>query len=107
MDPKETIRPRVIIEYPSDGGTGVPPGKMIYAAGIIDGYGGSDIVLVLPYGRHLFSRADGTWLEGDCLNYLDAKIRDFEKVEASIEAGYSGDVEMHARSIPMCAPAAS
>jgi hypothetical protein len=100
MEPKETIRPRVIIEYALDN-------KTHYCAAFVEGYGGSDIVLQTPMGRHTFSRADGTWLSGDCMNYVDAAIRDFDKVEASISAGYSGDVEMHAKSIPTCAPAAS
>lgn len=101
MDPKAVVMPRVICEYPADKGTDQQ--KVRFFAAFVEGYGGSDIVLWTPMGRHLFSRNDGTWLEGDCLNYVDAKIRDFDKVEAAIQAGYCGDVEMHQKSLPMCA----
>lgn len=97
------VRPRVIIGYPSTGSTGVTPGKTIYAAGCVEGYSGSDILIDLPMGRHSFSRADGTWREGDCLNYKDAKILDIESVEASIKGGHGGDVEEWRKSLPMCA----
>lgn len=93
------VRPRVIISYPSTSG----PQKTYYAAGFIDGYSGSDIMVDLPIGRHSFSRADGTWREGDCLNYKDAKILDIESVEASIKGGHGGDVEEWRKSLPMCA----
>lgn len=101
MDPKETIKPRVVVEYVVD--KDMDNAKTHYAAGFVDGVGGSDIVLVMPIGRHLFSRTDGTWRGGDCLNYIDAKIMNFGKVEAAIQAGYLGDVEMYEKSIPMCA----
>jgi hypothetical protein len=103
MDPKETIRPQVIVEYTAD--RGFDQQKTRFCAAYVDGFSGSDIMLLMPIGGcHLFSRKDGTWLDGDCLNYVGAAIREFGKVEAAIQAGYHGDVEMHAKSLPMCAP---
>jgi len=105
MEPKEAVRPRVLIEYVVD--KGYDQQRMHYCAGFVDGISGSDIMVILPIGVHCFSRKDGTWLSGDCLNYADAKILNFEKVEAAVKAGYHGDIEMHAKNTPMCEAAAS
>lgn len=88
MEEKQ-VRARVIVVYTSH------DGREMYAAGYIDGYGGSDVIVVMPMGRHLFRRDDGTWLEGDCLNYKDARIMDIGDVDASIRAGFFGDVAAH------------
>jgi len=98
---KYTVRPRVIIAFPDpkvDAGQ-----RTIYAAGFIEGYGGRDILVDLPMGMHEFSREDGTWRCGDCLNYKDARILDIETIEASIKAGYGGSIEDYRKSLPMCA----
>lgn len=101
MEPKAVIRPRVIVEYVVDKDT--DQRRTYYAAGYIEGYGGSDLIIEMPNGRHIFSRRDGTWLSGDCLNFVDGKIMNFNKVEAAVQAGYCGDVEMHQKSLPMTA----
>lgn len=86
---KDQAKPRVIVVYPGR------HGLEMYAAGYIDGYGGTDIIVEMPMGRHLFRRTDGTWLEGDCLNYKDARILDIGAVDASIRAGFCGDIKAH------------
>lgn len=105
MEPKlkDIIRPRVIVAYPSETLT---ERKTVYAAGYIDGYGGGDILVIMPIGRHEFSRKDGKWLAGDCLNYKDGVIMDFDRVEQSIQGGQGGDVAAHEKSLPMCVPSA-
>lgn len=92
-------RPGVIIAYPDpmvDAGQ-----RTIYARCFIQGYSGSDILLETPMGMHEFSRKDGTWRVGDCLNYRDARILEIEQIEASIKGGYGGDVEDWRKSLPM------
>jgi hypothetical protein len=92
------IRPRVIVSYP-DPNFDRSPGKMVFAAGFIEGCSGKDVLVELPMGMHEFSRDDGTWRCGDCLNYKDAKILEFEQVKG----GYGGSVEDYRKSLPMCA----
>lgn len=93
MELKEAIRPTVIVEYTVD--RDMDQRRTAYARGFIDGYGGSDVLVIMPVGRHEFSRKDGRWIAGDCLNYKDGAIMDFDRIEASIAAGYGGDVDMH------------
>lgn len=100
--PNPHVRPRVILQYP-DPNFDAAGARSVYAAGFIEGYSGSDILLDLPMGRHEFSRTDGTWRAGDCLNYKDARILEFEQVEASIRGGHGGDVEQWRKQLPMCA----
>ena len=103
MNLKEVILARVIVEYPAEPDLGQGSRKTAYAAGYIVGIGGSSIIVTMPIGRHEFSRKDGKWLAGDCLNYKDAAIMDFPDVEASIQDGYGGNVEHLKSAIPMCA----
>lgn len=84
---------------------GTVPLKTIYAAGFIEGYSGSTMLIRLPMGTHEFSREDGTWRCGDCLNYKDARIIEAEAVEASIRDGHGGDVEAWRRSLPVLSAA--
>lgn len=100
MDPAQGT---VIVEHASDGSTGTIPGKTMYARGCIESISGGAIQIVMPIGRHEFSRKDGRWLAGDCLNYKDGAIMDFEKVEAAIQGGHMGDVQAYLKSPPMCA----
>ena len=105
MNLKEVILARVIVEYPAEPepepDLGQGSRKTAYAAGYIVGIGGSSIIVTMPLGRHEFSRNDGKWLAGDCLNYKDAAIMDFPDVEASVKAGYNGNVEHLKASLPM------
>lgn len=107
MEPKTKIEARVIVEWdpypPGDDLHGKTPKR--YAAGYVEGFGGSDIVVRLPMGVHLFARADGTWLEGPCTNYVNARIQNIADVEAAIRAGYGGDVVAHKASLPVDVPA--
>lgn len=103
MAPNAPVRARVIVEYPSDGATGAHPGRTLYACGYVESVSGGDIVVEMPIGRHEFSRKDGRWLAGDCLNYKDGAIMDFEQVEAAIQGGHMGDVQAYLKSLPTCA----
>ena len=101
MEPKEAIRPRVLVRYVID--RELDQRREHYAAGYIDSYSGADILVDLPYGLHAFRRSDGAWSDGPCLNYVDGKICDIEKVESAIRAGHGGDVAQWERQIPQCA----
>lgn len=96
---KRVQPPRVIIEYPGC------DGKTQFAAGFIEGIGGSHLTLTTMFGNMTFSRDDGTWVSGPCLNYSDGKIRDWANVESSIKAGFFGDVAAYLASLPKAAEA--
>lgn len=60
----------IIIEYQTE------DGRTRYEAGRLSSYGGNTLTLELIHGRHEFSRIDGRWIAGDCLNYRLARVRD-------------------------------
>lgn len=73
---------RVVIEYTPRGSD-----KLRYAAAKLDGYSGDTILLETQYGRMAFSRDDGRWLEGDCLNYLEGHVFEVNKLDGAIRRG--------------------
>lgn len=41
----------------------------------VTGYTGSYMILDTKYGTHEFSREDGGWISGPCMNYLHSAVR--------------------------------
>ena len=91
---------RIVIEY-----SPFESNKTRFCAAGLDSYGGDRVYLDTPYGRHAFSREDGRWLEGDCLNFLDGRIYQPEDLEIAIRSGSAFDVYEGTRhSEPCSAP---
>lgn len=73
---------RVIITYTPYGAD-----KEHYSAATVEGISGDRVFLDTIWGRHAFSRADGRWIDGPCLNFADGKIHQFDELERSIQSG--------------------
>lgn len=93
MDPVEsknvlpnpsTVPPgrRVLVEYGEYGSN-----KTRYCAASISGIGGDRIWLSTPFGEHAFSRADGRWIDGPCLNLESGAIHQLDLLENEIVLG--------------------
>jgi hypothetical protein len=78
----------VTIEYGSGSENNTAAGKVCtktyYAAGVVECIGGGSIHVSLPYGVHEFSRSDGRWMSGPCLNYRNAAIMNLDALNAEI-----------------------
>lgn len=75
-------RRRVLLEITAYGSD-----KAHWAAAKIASYGGDRIWLSTPYGDHAFSRDDGRWIEGPCLNLECSVIHQFDDLESAIQGG--------------------
>ena len=81
--PAPVERKRVIISYCPYGST-----KERYVSALIKSYSGNTIWLeTVPHGEHEFSREDGRWIAGACLNLESGRLHMFDALEASIQAG--------------------
>lgn len=58
--------------------------KTYYAAGVVSAVGGGSVTVKLPYGEHEFSREDGRWMSGPCLNYRAATIMGVDALNREI-----------------------
>ena len=76
------MKSRIVIEYTPYGSN-----KTRFSAATLDSYGGDRVHLDTIYGRQTFSRLDGRWIDGDCLNFVDGRIHQFEDLEREIESG--------------------
>jgi hypothetical protein len=98
--PRTVTAKRVIIVYNNYGSN-----KERYSAATLVGYGGDRIFLATIWGEQTFSRTDGRWIDGPCLNFAEGKIHEFEALEQSIRSGRSTD-EYETLLVPPEAPEA-
>jgi hypothetical protein len=84
--PRTVTAKRVIIVYNNYGSN-----KERYCAAAVVGYGGDRIFLSTIWGEQTFSRVDGRWIDGPCLNFCDGRIHQFEELERSIQSGVVTD----------------
>lgn len=73
---------RVIIEWTWGDGD-----KAQFCASVVAGYAAGRIWLNTLFGEHAFSRADGRWMSGPCLNLENARIHQFATLEKAIRDG--------------------
>lgn len=90
---------RIIIEWTPYGAT-----ESRYSAATLSGVSGDRVFLSTIFGDQAFSRRDGRWIEGPCLNFEHGRIHQFDNVEASIQAGRWNE-EYEATIIPSALPA--
>lgn len=94
-----TKQKRIIIKWIPYGAT-----DERYSAATLSGVAGDSVFLSTIYGEQTFSRRDGRWIEGPCMNFEHGRIHQFEDVEASIQSG-RWNTEYEATLIPSALPA--